>query len=127
MGRILAIDPGIRRVGLALSDPGRHVATPLEVLPNNRDLFKRLRLIIDEQDVDLIVVGRPRSLGGELGEQAHFSERFAEEVKSATTLPVELEDETSTTELAKERQQGANLPLDAIAAQIILEGYLARN
>ena len=111
---------------MALSDPGRRVATPLEVLPNNRDLLRSLQLIIQKQDVDLIVVGRPRSLGGELGKQAHFSETFAEEVKTATSLPVELEDETATTELARERQQVTNTPLDAIAAQIILESYLAR-
>jgi putative transcription antitermination factor YqgF len=84
-------------------------------------------LIIREQGVDLIIVGRPRSLSGELGEQAHFSETLAEEIKTATSLPVELEDETATTELARERQQGTNAPLDALAAQIILESYLARD
>jgi putative holliday junction resolvase len=124
-GRILALDPGLHRVGLALAGEGEP-PTPLEVWANNRELWPKLRELVAEKDCRLILVGRPRSLDGRLHSQARWSEEFAERAKEELGLPVKLIDETLTTEQARLRTRD-QVMLDAYAAQIILEDYLAEN
>lgn len=125
MARILALDPGLRRVGLATSEDGR-TATASEVWANNREFWKKLQELVAEKEYDLILVGRPRSLDGHLHSQAKWSEEFAKRAKKETGVKVKLVDETLTTQKARERSRD-QVMLDAVAAQIILEDYLAEH
>jgi putative holliday junction resolvase len=88
--------------------------------------WPKLRELVAEKDCRLILVGRPRSLDGRLHSQARWSEEFAERAKEELGLPVKLIDETLTTEQARLRTRD-QVMLDAYAAQIILEDYLAEN
>jgi putative Holliday junction resolvase len=142
-GRILALDPGERRVGVALSDELGILASPLCIL--HRPGRERATLVADlarEHGVVEIVVGFPRTLRGEVGPQARRVERFVEELREAVDVPVRLWDERySTAEaadlMAATRKRSAGRPrpggragrlaaphLDAVAAAVILQEYL---
>ncbi|HET8679672.1 MAG TPA: Holliday junction resolvase RuvX [bacterium] len=138
--RILAIDPGERRLGLAVSDPTGVIALPLEVLERAgwaADLA-RLRRVIETHGVTEIVVGRPLTLRGEVGTQARAAARFAARVRAALALPVTEVDERLTTAAAeravreetprgsRKRAAVTRRRRDAIAAALILQPYLDR-
>lgn len=112
-GRLLALDIGAVRTGIALSDELRLTARALETVPTT-DLHDRLADRLAEFEVTTVVVGRPRSLDGSLGAQVEFTERTVQELR---TLPAEFiyEDETGTSPADGD---------DAAAARVILEGYL---
>ncbi len=97
-GRILAIDYGRRRIGLALSDDLHLTAQPLATLlrTNRRDDLRRLREIVREHGVREILVGHPVHLDGVAGEMAAEAQRFATRVQKAFGLPVQLYDERLT-------------------------------
>ena len=96
-GRVLAIDPGRRRTGLALSDPGRRLATPLATveLPL-RKLLAHVRDLIDQHQVREVLIGWPRLRSGEGGEIAALSEKIAARLKRSTAVRVHLWDEALT-------------------------------
>jgi len=133
MGRILAIDYGQRRVGLALSDPLKMIAQGLPTLIINspQDIINWVCAQKEEREIDRIVLGLPRSLSGEMGPMARevvdFSGRLAEETK----LPVELVDERLTSRQAHatfaqggKKLKGRKEAIDRIAAVLLLEQYL---
>ena len=92
-GRILAIDPGERRIGIALSDPAGIIASPYDVIDTKqRGFVEAIRAICAEHDVVKVVVGRPTSLSGHDGAASERAERIAQRVRDATVLPVELVD-----------------------------------
>jgi putative pre-16S rRNA nuclease len=132
--RVLALDYGRRRIGLALSDELRLTARPLATFErtNRRDDLRRLREIIRKHGVKEIVVGHPVRLDGSAGEMAAEAERFAARVEKETGLPVELVDERLTSWEARETlaetkpRPGKERLLDDIAAAIILRDYLER-
>jgi len=103
-GRVLAIDYGRRRLGLAVSDEGRMIARPLDTLVrvNRRADLSRLRRIVREQDVAQLVVGLPLRLDGTAGEMAEEAQAFAARVGKAVRLPVALVDERLTSWEASE-------------------------
>ena len=142
-GRILAIDPGERRVGVALSDELGILATPLCILR----LPIRLRAealagIARQHQVVEIVVGFPRTLRGEIGPQARRVERFVEDLRAAVDAPVRLWNEQYSTAEAKDRlaetrrtvvgrrpsggrrRRVVQVHVDAVAAAVILQEYL---
>ncbi len=133
--RVMALDPGERRIGVALSDELGVLASPLTVIERTswqRDL-ETLAHITQEQQVGEIVVGHPRTLRGEIGPQARRAERFAQRVTEALGVPVRLWDERYTTAEARERlghpaarAGGRRGPrrMDAVAAAVILQEYL---
>src|SRR5215207_5905389 len=105
MARIMGLDPGERRVGVALSDDLGMLATPLVVLERRSravDLSVVAELV-QRHGVTEVVVGHPRTLRGEVGPQARRAERFAAEVGEATGIPVRLWDERYSTVEAVER------------------------
>ncbi|MCX7819184.1 MAG: Holliday junction resolvase RuvX [Kiritimatiellae bacterium] len=133
MTRILGLDPGERRVGVAISDPTATIAFPLVVLDAApRDaLAAELRRICEQKTVRRIVVGLPVRTCGAEGDAAARARAFAQWVAEATGQPVELWDERFTTRTAEQalveaglRQRERRGAVDKLAAQILLQHYL---
>jgi putative pre-16S rRNA nuclease len=131
--RIMAIDYGSKRFGLALSDELGITSQPLTTLPrtNRRDDIRRIRLLARENNVRKIVVGLPLRLDGSAGEMAEEVKRFATRLTKEIGLPVEMFDERLTsweagqTEVSNSRSEYHDTHRDEIAAAIILRDYLA--
>jgi putative holliday junction resolvase len=125
--RIVALDYGSARCGVAVSDPTGTLATPLEPIlrPATRKGFNRLLGTIRAQDPAAVVVGLPLSLSGADSSQTAETRAFADRLASFLTVPVVLEDERFTTRLAQQRAGAA--AEDSRAAAVLLEGYLARD
>jgi putative Holliday junction resolvase len=123
--RVVALDYGSARCGVAVSDPTGTLATPLEAVlrPNTRKGFNRLLKAIREQEPQTVVVGLPLSLSGHDSAQTKEARTFAETLRSALNLPVELYDERFTTALAQRRPGVA--AEDSRAAAVLLEDWLA--
>ncbi|MFZ1731706.1 MAG: Holliday junction resolvase RuvX [Bacteroidota bacterium] len=131
--RTLGIDYGERRVGLALSDELGIIASGIGTYDSDDSLIPRLVKLIEERSVARIVIGLPLTLQGLEGEIAKKVHLFAEKLKAATDLPVDLLDERFTSSLAvqtirdmgmgkkKRRDKGK---IDEVAAIILLQGYL---
>ncbi len=127
--KVLALDYGSARTGVAISDPSGTVARPLEVVARAGSDEGRRRLveIVEEEGAELVVVGMPLTLRGEHGAQAEETEAFVESLRSAVRVPVETFDERFTTSLARSGNTGAGQPRspeDARAAAHLLTGYL---
>lgn len=122
--KVLALDYGSARTGVAVSDPTGTVARPLEVVEraDGEAGLARVLELVRREGVERIVVGLPVTLRGERGVQAEETARFVERLRAATDLPVESFDERFTTALA--RSADARAPEDAVAAAHLLTGYL---
>lgn len=134
-GRILAIDWGMKNVGLAVSDPLGVTAQPLPTLKrtNRRTDTGRIGELVEAMQVQRILVGHPLHLKGHAGKRAAEAERLAERLRESTGLPVELIDERLTSAEAERLMLDAGLSrskrrekADQIAAQLILQTYLDR-
>jgi putative Holliday junction resolvase len=133
MGRILGLDFGTRRVGAALSDPRRQIATPLEVYERGdpvRDGRHYLELV-REHEVDRIVIGLPLHTGGREGTSAALARKFGSWLATVTGLPIVFSDERYTTHEAEDALIAAGLKQrrrkelrDMLAARIVLQDYL---
>ena len=123
MAKILAIDWGTKRVGLAIADTAARLATPLPSLTAAADLFGQLAQLCVGHEVKTVVVGLPRGLDGQETAQTKRARRFAAKVGEALKLPVKLQDEALTSALARQRKS-AEHDLDSQAAAIILTDYL---
>ena len=130
--RVLGLDVGDRRIGLALSDPLGILASGLGAL-ERRDLERDIQAIlalVEEKQAERIVVGLPKRLDGSLGEQARKVQELASSLSEVSPVPVEYWDERLSTVAAQEllRQAGAKKAsrgrVDAAAASVILQGYL---
>lgn len=129
-GRVLALDPGTTRIGVAVSDPLRIVATPLAVLPAD-DFEEPLRALIDEYQPAILVVGLPVSLSGGEGPAADKARAFGEEVARLTGLEIHYVDERFTTATATSamleggvRRRDRRQNVDKVAAAVILRHFL---
>jgi putative holliday junction resolvase len=122
--KVLALDYGSARTGVAVSDPTGTVARPLGVveLAASEDGIARLVELAREEDVERIVVGLPITLRGEHGAQAEETDRFVALLRAAVDLPVESFDERFTTKLAEAGESRAEQ--DAVAAAHLLSSYL---
>jgi putative Holliday junction resolvase len=122
--KVLALDYGSARTGVAVSDPTGTVARPLGVVERaaTEDGIARLVELAREEDVERIVVGLPITLRGEHGAQAEETDRFVELLRAAVGLPVESFDERFTTKLAEAGENQAEQ--DAVAAAHLLSSYL---
>ncbi len=128
-GRILGVDPGERRVGLAISDPLGITAQGLSTFDQRRDgdLIARVRELVEEYGVVRIVVGHPLSLAGRETEATRQAEGLAGRLRAALGIPVELWDERLSSAEANRTLRGARAPkgtADRLAAVLILQGYL---
>jgi putative Holliday junction resolvase len=124
-GRVVALDYGSARCGVAVSDPTGTLATPLEPVlrPNTRKGFNRLLAAIRAQEPATVVVGLPLSLSGGDSPQTAEAREFAARLDAVVGVPVELYDERFTTALAQQRPGSA--AEDSRAAAVLLEDWLA--
>jgi putative holliday junction resolvase len=132
-GRVAAIDYGTVRIGIAISDPGRTIASPLESYTRrSRELdARRFQQLAVEEDVTLWVVGLPIHLDGRESQKSAEARRFAQWLGQTTGITVEMFDERFTTTEAEQLLCQAELTskrrkrrVDMVAAQLILSGYL---
>jgi len=132
-GRVLALDYGTRRIGLAISDELGLTAQGLETLErtNIREDVARLAAIVQQKSVGLILMGDPMRLSGQAGSQAEEVRRFARRLEQRTGLPVRFWDERLTTVEANRllREAGAGWrrrrqAVDRLSAVILLASYL---
>lgn len=125
--RVLGLDHGTARCGLALSDAGGTLASPLKVVerPDSPDGLRQIADAASEHDAELIVVGLPVLPSGDEGAQARAARSFAGRVGQLAGRPVELHDERFTSQLAERSERaGATAEHDALAAAHILQSYL---
>ena len=122
--KVLALDYGRARTGVAVSDPTGTIARPLCVVERagEEEGLRELAGLIADHEVEHVVVGLPLTLRGERGEQARETERFVEALEGVTEVPVVTFDERFTTDLAEQVPAGA--PEDARAAAHLLSSYL---
>lgn len=133
--RVLALDPGTRRIGVALSDPSGTIAQSLAVIPRTgwRSVLTEIRRLVERHQVERIVVGLPLRMDGTEGDAATAARAFAARVAAAVGLPVELQDErlsTAEAERTMVAQRAARASRrerrDAVAAAVFLQAYLDR-
>ena len=132
MGKVLALDVGERRVGVAISDESGLLARPLTTITraSKREDFEAVARLMAEHGVTRVIVGLPRTLRGEEGAQAGRVRRYAEALSAAIGAPIVFQDERFTSVEAEERlaassrKRRAKGEIDAAAAAIILQDYL---
>ena len=124
--RVVALDHGSARCGVAVSDPTGTLATPLGAVerPDTKRGLAAVARLVEDQAAERVVVGLPLTLRGEEGEQAERARTFAERLERKVSVPVELHDERLTTRLAE--RTGGQGDADSRAAAHLLESYLAR-
>jgi putative Holliday junction resolvase len=125
--KVIALDYGAARTGVAVSDPTGTIARPVGVVEHAATEvgLARLGALVREHDAERVVVGMPLTLRGERGAQALETDVFVEALRSAVDVPVETYDERFTTAMAV--QAGGDADEDARAAAHILESYLAES
>jgi putative Holliday junction resolvase len=131
--RILALDHGTKRIGVAVSDKTRTIAQPLEFIPAEpfADFLARLRQLVREKEIDLILVGLPRNMDGSYGPAALKVETFVAALKDAVAVPIKTWDERLTSAQANRvliqggvRRDKRKEKVDKMAAAILLQSYL---
>jgi len=131
--RILALDHGTRRIGVAVSDETKTIALPLEYISAEpfAGFLGRLKQLLLEKEIDLILIGHPRNMDGSHGPAAQKVETFVGVLKTAITVPIKLWDERLTSTMANRamiqggvRRAKRKEKVDAMAAAILLQSYL---
>jgi putative Holliday junction resolvase len=131
--RVLAIDHGTKRMGIALSDETATIAQPLEFIPAEpfADFLARLKQLITEKQVDQILIGMPRNMDGSYGPAALKVQEFVAVLKETTAIPIKTWDERLTSAQANRmliqadvRRDKRKQRVDAAAAAILLQSYL---
>jgi putative Holliday junction resolvase len=131
--RILALDHGTKRIGVAVSDETKTIAQPLEFIPAEpfADFLERLRQLIREKEVDLILIGLPRNMDGSYGPAALKVRAFVAALQNAVTTPIKTWDERLTSAQANRvliqgnvRRKKRKEKVDQTAAAILLQSYL---
>ncbi len=133
MSRILALDHGTKRIGVAITDELKMIAQPLEFIPAEPldAAFQRLQAILAEKPSELILVGMPRNMDGTYGPAAEKVRAFIEQLKQVIAVPVRTWDERLTSTQANRVMVQGNVrrdqrkeKVDAVAAAILLQSYL---
>lgn len=134
MGRVLGIDLGAKRVGVAISDRDRRVATPIEVVHRSGDRgrdHRALGALVEEWEATAVVVGVPYSLDGSIGPAARAILDEIEVLRATLPVPVETYDERLSTVTAERSLMQQNLRaderrrvVDMVAASVLLQGWL---
>ena len=133
MNRILALDFGRARIGVAISDELQLLAHPLETIPTRERPESRIAKIVHDKKVDHVVIGIPRRMNGEIGTAATEVLDFVEKLRAMLPCPIVTWDERLTTVAANRALRDAGKKtrqtrgyVDQVAAQIILQSYLDR-
>jgi|SRR6516225_5687154 putative Holliday junction resolvase len=131
--RILALDHGTKRIGIALSDELKLIAQPIEFAPAEpfSEFLVRLKELLSQKEVELILVGMPRNMNGSYGPAALKVEEFVATLRSAITIPIKTWDERLTSAQANRyliegnmRREKRKEKVDQMAAAILLQSYL---
>ena len=131
--KLLAIDHGNKRMGIAASDPLGMMAHPLEFIPSEPfdEFLIRLKEILAERETEQIIVGMPRNMDGTIGPQALKVEDFVAVLKKSVTVSVHTWDERLTTVMAEDKLREAGVSVrdakkkvDASAAAVMLQDYM---
>ncbi|OIP22887.1 Holliday junction resolvase RuvX [bacterium CG_4_10_14_0_2_um_filter_33_32] len=132
MSKLLGIDWGEKKTGLAISDELQMLAKPLQTMDSFN--LSTLEKIIEEENIEKIIVGRPRNMDGSLGPQAKKVSFFVSKLEKKIKLPIIYEDETNTTNIVKSMLIKEGLDprknkdlIDKKSAQLILQGYIDEN
>ena len=133
-GRVLGVDYGTRRIGLAISDPLRILATSYRTLINEPGVVAQINDILRKEKIALVVVGMPLSLSGKKTAKAHEVEEFAGVIRTQCAVEIVFWDERFTTSIAqqsllamgtkKKERRNRDGKIDSMAAAIILQGFL---
>lgn len=134
-GRVLGLDLGDARIGVAISDDDRRLATPLGTVPTGAPAdLQAIAALANERDVSLVVVGLPRSMSGEEGPRAIQARAFAGAIADATGTLVEMQDERLSTVEAERGLREAGISgvdrrrvVDRSSAVVILQAWLDAN
>lgn len=133
MARILGLDVGDKRIGLALSDSDGILASPLSIIERTGELneIEAILKVVKDWEVGQIIVGLPRLMNGSIGAQAEKVQAFVGTLSTYTDIPIELRDERLTTVTAirlkqetSSRKKNRKIKYDAMAAAVILQDYL---
>src|SRR5262245_1557790 len=131
--RILALDHGTKRIGVAVTDELKMIAQPLEFIPAEpfADFLQRLKQIIREKEIELIITGMPRNMDGSYGPAALKVQEFVAVLKDAIVVPIQTWDERLTSAQANRfliqgnvRREKRKEKVDKTAAAILLQSYL---
>ena len=129
--RLLGLDIGEVRIGVAISDELGSIASPLAMIPRKGDVATELTKLITKYMPSRLVVGLPVGLSGREGPQAQATREYAEELAAAVGLPIEYYDERMSSSIAEQtlisqgtRREKRKQQIDAMAAAVILQGYL---
>jgi putative Holliday junction resolvase len=131
--RILALDHGTKRIGIALSDELKMIAQPIEFVPAEpfAAFLARLKQLLSEKEVELILVGMPRNMNGSYGPAALKVEEFVAALRATVTIPIKTWDERLTSAQANRyliegnvRREKRKEKVDKMAAAILLQSYL---
>ena len=129
--RVLALDAGGRRVGVAISDELRMIASPVATVDMQRGGWEKLIEIIEQYDPEIIVIGLPTGMSGREGPQAVAVRRFAEKIRATTGRLTRFHDERLTSFMAEQALIDAGRKpkqrkerIDAVAAALILQSFL---
>ncbi len=130
----MSLDVGEKRIGIAVSDAGGRIAQGVKVYHTSGSRSKdiaEIKALVRDYEASLVVVGLPKNLDGSIGPKAKEIMRFADSIRDATGVPVDLWDERFTTDeahrifdMAAVKRKKRRTSIDIVAAQIILQGYL---
>lgn len=136
-GRVIAFDPGDRRIGVAVSDPSRTIAEGRDTLERSGESWPWRAILAQVEGAEAVrvVVGDPVHLDGSVGDRSRRSREFAEEIERRTGLPVDLQDERLTSVQARRtliemrpgdgrKRKGRREDVDRVAAVLILQAWL---
>lgn len=129
--RILAIDYGKKRIGLAICDPDEKIASPLVVIKGRGDLIKKILHHIENENVGAVVIGLPLNMDGSEGPQAKATRHFADQLRKRLNIPLHFQDERLSSFAADEKLAHIGLTRkkktkrrDAVAAANILQSFI---
>jgi putative Holliday junction resolvase len=134
MGRIVAIDFGLKRIGIAVSDESRKIAFPLTTVPGGKQAISAIQKALTGRTIDLILIGLPLLLTGQEGDMAKVVKEFGAALGAAFHVPVEFVDERFTSQMADRSMREIYLnrkersaKVDEGAATVLLQSYLERH
>lgn len=128
MNKIISLDVGTKRIGVAVADTVSKLPRPIGTVQNDDKIFITISDLVAKEGATLVVVGLPRGLDGQETAQTQYTRNFAADLESKTNLKIRFQDEALTTHLAEEALRGnqskEKVQIDALAAAYILDDYL---
>lgn len=127
--KILGIDFGTKRIGLAISDETQTLARELEIL-SPQEFWGKIEKLLAEEEIEKIVLGMPINMSGEVTQKSKEVQDFSDELQSRISTPVEMVDERLSSVMAENlsgQMSGSHEQIDSLAAQIFLQNYLNQN